>query len=81
MSLTVIETNELEAMLESILARRLKPLEDRILYEPDTTILSDDEAAKRRGVSIATLRRMKQDGRIKSIQTPRGRMVRVCDVE
>jgi DNA-binding transcriptional regulator YiaG len=81
MSLTLIETNELEAMLESILARRLKPLEDKILYAPDETHLSDEEAATRKGVSVATLRRWKASGKIKSIPSVRGRVVRVCDVE
>jgi hypothetical protein len=76
-----VERGELEAMLNAILDNKLKDIREAVLYVPDTTILSDEEAARRLGKSVSTLRRMKRDGRIKSLPTPKGLVVRVCDLE
>ena len=81
MSLAVIEVGDLEALIDGIVERRLQPLVDSILNKPDETILADEDAAQRKGVSVSTLRRMKQDGRVGSIPTPRGRLCRVCDLK
>lgn len=77
----------IEETIELAVASQIAPLRQQlaeihaaILHKPDETVLSDDEAAKLKNVSVSTLRRMKSDGRIKSIRTPKGRMVRVCDL-
>jgi hypothetical protein len=78
----------IEETIELAVQRAVAPLHTEIAeikaavcYRPDETIISDDTAAKMKGVSIATLRRMKVDGRVNSVATHRGRMCRVCDVE
>jgi hypothetical protein len=76
-----ISKDDLAAMVRGIFADELSAIRAVILHRPDETLISDDEAAKLKGVSIATLRRMKADGRVNSVQTPRGRMCRRCDVE
>jgi hypothetical protein len=78
--LITMPKEEFARMLDEALEAKLKPIRDKILHVPDETILSDDDAAQRLGVSVATLRRMKVDGRLHSIPTPRGRVVRVCDI-
>jgi hypothetical protein len=75
-----MRAEELAAMIEEVVARRLKPIEDKILHVPDTTQVSDEEAANMKGVSVSTIRRMKKDGRLTSIDTPRGRVCRICDL-
>jgi hypothetical protein len=78
--LVVIPRSDLEAMLDNIIERKLKPLREKILHEPDETVLSDGDAALRLHVSVSTLRRMKKNREIGYIATPKGRMVRVCDI-
>jgi excisionase family DNA binding protein len=76
-----IERRALEAMIRGILGEELKDLKAAVLYQPDTTPVSDDEAAERLHTSVSTVRRMKKDGRLNSVPTAKGRLVRVCDVE
>jgi len=42
--------------------------------------LADKEAARRLGISVSTVRRLKKSGEIGSVQTPRGRQVRERDI-
>lgn len=75
-----ISKQELSAMLDDALERKLKPIREKILHEPDETILSDERAARRLRVSVSTVRRWKKSGEVGSVSTPRGRMCRVCDI-
>ncbi len=77
----LIKRSDLEDLIDRIVSRRIEPLRDVLLKVPDETIIPDAEAAKRLGKSIATLRRMKRDGRITTVPTPTGLAVRVCDLE
>jgi len=79
--LAIPELSEIEAIVRRVMSEELKPIREKLLFAPDETVISDEEAAKRKNVSVSTLRRMKVDGRIHSIPTPKGRMCRVCDVE
>ncbi|HRJ90053.1 MAG TPA: hypothetical protein PLX39_15355 [Pyrinomonadaceae bacterium] len=47
----------------------------------DESVLTDAEAGRMLGLSASTIRRMKLDGRLNCVRTPRGLAVRVCDVE
>ena len=76
----IIEPTELESMLRRIVREEIGEMRAKILSEPDTTVLSDEAAAARLRVSVSTLRRMKKNREIGYIATPKGRLVRVCDI-
>lgn len=80
MTVEAIYRTMLEEVVGRLLDEKLKRF-DKLLHEPDTTILSDEDAARILGQHVSTLRRKKKNGTIKSILTPRGRMVRRCDLE
>jgi len=74
-------------MITIDIAAELEPIIRRVVREElaeaqkvDTTPLSDEQVAQRLHRSVATIRRMKKDGRLNSIPTARGRVVRVCDL-
>jgi hypothetical protein len=76
--LIIVKRSEWESTLSRILDEKLKPL---LTPPPDTTPLSDSEVAKRLGRSISTVTRWKRNGKLKTVRTPVGRMVRACDLE
>ena len=82
----------IDEQIEQSIFRAVKPLveqikemrhEIQILMTPkDETPLKDQDAADRLGVGVATLRRMKGDGRIGTAKTrTKQKVVRVCDIE
>lgn len=83
MSIEIIDKTDLDNAVAPILdeIRELRRQLDRILNRPDETVLTDKTAAAKIKKSVATLQRMKTDGRIGYVNTAVGRMCRVCDVE
>lgn len=77
----LIKRSDLEDLIDKVIGRQLEPLRQVLLCPPDETIISDHEAARRLGRSVATLRRMKRDGRISTVPTANGLAVRVCDLD
>jgi transposase len=75
-----VERGTLEAMIRGIVGDELKDLKSAILQPIDTTPLSDKEVAERLNISISTVTRRKRNGKLKTIGTPSGRMVRACDL-
>ena len=78
--IVVVPLSDLQELIDGLLTRRLKPIEDKLLYAPDTTPISDEEAAMKLNVSVSTIGRWKKSGRIGSVLTAKGRMVRACDL-
>jgi DNA-binding Xre family transcriptional regulator len=77
----LITADELSLMIRGIVAEELRPIREKILYEPDETVLPDIKAAAQLGVSVSTLRRLKASGKVPSVATPNGRVCRQCDVD
>lgn len=82
----------IEDIIEQSVFRAVSPLakqieemrhEIQVLMRPrDETPLKDEDAARRIGVGVATLRRMKTDGRMDTVKTRTDKkVVRVCDIE
>lgn len=82
MGAEVLDKNDLREMLSPIMdeLRILRRQVETLTHRPDETVLSDQEAATRLGISVSTLRRKKKKEEIPSILTTKGRMVRVCDL-
>jgi hypothetical protein len=80
-TVVTISADELSLMIRGIVAEELRPIREKILYEPDETIICDEEAARLIGKSVSTLRRLKAAGKIGHVKTANGRMCRVVDCE
>jgi excisionase family DNA binding protein len=79
--LVIIKRSDLAALIRGIMHEELRDLRAVAIRPINTTLVSDEEVASRMHVSVSTVRRMKRDGRLNSVPTAKGRMVRVCDIE
>lgn len=80
MNLTLINIDDLKRsdVIDLIAERVVEKLAGMVR---DESVLTDAAAGRLLGLSASTIRRMKLDGRLNCVRTPRGLAVRVCDVQ